>query len=493
MKKLISLLLALLMTLGLSVGLTALADDPITITLFTNSLNNGFPENDKANDFVYQKMLADTGIALDIVLVGGGGTDYYTALNVRLMSEAPDLFWSQSDNMKAMAAQGLIKNLQPYADNELAPLLAWIGDTDTTAYRYQGDLYQLPKSYVNSTSYILLNVRTDWLKALNLEVPKTVEDLYNVAYAFTFNDPDGDGQANTFGYSGQKGLHAFHVIANCYDTALGNYVIVRDGKVTNAVLQPGMKDALTMCKKFVDDKIMDPDILTTSGTNNAISGKTGLITLAWSSLYKASYMSQVKELNPNAEWLGFGPLESEVGAAPCMTPLDLSTSAGAYCINADISDENLAAVFKLINYIISKDGSNLVYYGIENDHWVYNADGTISMTENATAANYTPTYQLFGRNERDYLSVKFIEATPQWEHAMGVQRFEIHNSLVEEPEGYYLTDLESYITTQLTAFIYGERDIAQYDKFVQELYDVYDFQAYMDAATEQLIALGYAQ
>ena len=44
----------------------------------------------------------------------------------------------------------------------------------------------------------------------------------------------------------------------------------------------------------------------------------------------------------------------------------------------------------------------------------------------------------------------------------------------------------------LRAFVQGERPVEEYEAFVQELYDIYDFQTYMDICAEQLIALGYA-
>ncbi len=39
--------------------------------------------------------------------------------------------------------------------------------------------------------------RQDWLDKLGLELPETTEDLYEVAKAFTEDDPDGNGQDDT--------------------------------------------------------------------------------------------------------------------------------------------------------------------------------------------------------------------------------------------------------------------------------------------------------
>lgn len=490
MKKMLALFLTLTLLIGMSSGFTATAQgETIELILATNSLNNGFPAS-LEEDWLYQKLLEDTGISLVVTLVD----DYYTAMNARIAGGSiPDMLWSDSDNMRTYAKEGVLLNLSPYMDNKMAGLMAWIGDTNISPYLYQGDLYAIPKNYVNAIDYININVRKDWLDKLNLQIPTTVQELYDVAYAFVNNDPDGNGIADTFGFSGNKGFYAYDTIANCYDTALGNHIIVRDGKVTNALLQPGMKDALTWCKKFIDDNLMDPDCYTASPTNKAIAGQVGMLTLGWHALYKKAYRQQIAEVNPNAEWAVFGPLASEVGAEPCLTALDVCASLGAYCVSADISEEKLDAVFRLIDYIISPEGSNLVYYGLEGVHWDYDADGMIQMTDRATEANYTPTYQLFGRNEEEYLNVKFPEAKTEFEHAMNINRFVVYNSLIEEPDTVYLTDLEDYVNNQLLAFLYGDRDIATYDAFIQELYDTYAFGDYMEAAAAQMTAYGYAE
>ena len=45
---------------------------------------------------------------------------------------------------------------------------------------------------------------------------------------------------------------------------VGSNVIIRDGEVTNALLQPRMTEALTMVKKFFDAGIVDPDLFSNS-------------------------------------------------------------------------------------------------------------------------------------------------------------------------------------------------------------------------------------
>ncbi len=45
-----------------------------------------------------------------------------------------------------------------------------------------------------------LVIRKDWLDKLGLQVPETLDDFYNIMYAFTYNNPDGDGKDDTYGF-----------------------------------------------------------------------------------------------------------------------------------------------------------------------------------------------------------------------------------------------------------------------------------------------------
>lgn len=70
---------------------------------------------------------------------------------------------------------------------EKYPLLRKIGTKE------DGKLYEIGRLNVVAPHHRLL-IREDWLQKLNLQVPTTTEELYNVANAFVNQDPDGNGK-----------------------------------------------------------------------------------------------------------------------------------------------------------------------------------------------------------------------------------------------------------------------------------------------------------
>ena len=487
MKKLISLLIVAAMLLGMCAF--AAAEEPVEVRVSVSSLGNGWPAT-LEEDWVYQKILKDINVSFKLELVD----DYWNAMGTRM--DIYDAYMIDIDHLRTWGRDGALLDLTELKETKLASYYDWLGSTKLSAAYVDGVLYGLPKLYDGSKSQLCVTIRQDWLDALGLKMPETIQDLYDVAYAFTYNDPDKNGENDTLGLTAAKpsatGVFLFDTILGSFDTAMGNWILIRDGKVTNALLQPGMVQGLEWCKKFVDAKIVDNDCLSTAGTSQFVSGKVGMIGCTWPGIWKAYGQQQIHDVNPNAVTNFFTTLKSEVGAEPAMYQGDLNSTNAILAISADITDEKLDALIKYIDYITVGEGANLVYYGLEGEHWAYDEQGRIRMTENATAANYISTYQLFSRKELEYLDAKFPEAKMVFDQTTAANRIWTYNSLVIEPEEIYLEDMESYARQQLLAFIYGERELTQeeYDKFIGELNDNFQFDVYMQAAQEQLAAYG---
>lgn len=105
-------------------------------------------------------------------------------------------------------------------------------------------------------------LNTEWLKKLNLEMPKTTEEFKKVLEAFKTQDPNGNGKADEVPLSGsieEFGVRIVPFLMNAfvYDDDR-NYLNMMDGKVQSAAVTPEWKEGLTYIKSLFDAGLIDP-------------------------------------------------------------------------------------------------------------------------------------------------------------------------------------------------------------------------------------------
>lgn len=134
----------------------------------------------------------------------------------------------------------------------------------------------------------VLWIRQDWLEALGLEAPRTLSELEKVMYAFTYGDPDRNGQDDTIGLAlaGQTGLNAWMGDASFLFGAYGDQPSQwnrgADGSLSYGSVQPSVKQALARLADWYKAGYLAPDFgthdvneaaaLASSGTAGIISG-----------------------------------------------------------------------------------------------------------------------------------------------------------------------------------------------------------------------------
>ncbi|WP_206074383.1 extracellular solute-binding protein [Antribacter gilvus] len=127
-------------------------------------------------------------------------------------------------------------------------------------------------------------LRKDWLDALGLDAPTTTDELYEVAKAFSEQDPDGNGQDDTYGivvpkWPGSYGTSAPYDVIETWFGAPNAWGEV-DGELVPGFATEEFFEANAYVKKMVDEGIVNPDYATLdSGTWNDpfVQGKGGII------------------------------------------------------------------------------------------------------------------------------------------------------------------------------------------------------------------------
>ena len=227
-----------------------------------------------------------------------------------------------------------------------------------------------------------LVVRKDWLTKLGLAVPVTTEDLFNVMKAFTLNDPDGNGRADTYGYGAfiENTVPYEYGLGRRLDPIMGAFGVAGawnfDSKNPGLVLKdPAFFDALTFIKRMVDEKVIDPNWLSYTKDDFRAAwkqGRFGLMREQFAALSSQSNYAPFDANFPNGEWAIIDPPKgpkglSSVGVFP--TPYRVY-SASTKAMQAGKG----TSIAKLLEWM-STDGYYLLGWGEQGVNYVLDVDG----------------------------------------------------------------------------------------------------------------------
>lgn len=461
---------------------------PVTLDVALVSWGTKIPAEDA--DFI-RKEIRDA-IKVDVKLMTVDSfEDYKNQLNMKIASgSAPDYFQMPDRNaLIQYATTGALMEATSI-ESKLDKYMAFIKDEHKRTY-YNGKSYGIAKKA--NINYLGLWVRKDWIDAAGVKAPTTPQEFLDVAKVFTEKDPDGNGRKDTFGVTGikhQAFSSVFGAFGVPFDTA---QIYVKDGKATAAFLEPGYKEALEFCKKFIEAGVVDPDFMLNTGSSQRdaklYSGKYGMTATDWTTFTKDENAPKVKAGDPKAEWVQIPALRGSGGQYVSHIDVGNGTVFGI-SKSVEKNTEKLNAVIDLINYI-SSDGNKLVMYGLKDKHWKEEG-GKIMMTETgAKESGYSWLYQFTGRPETEYLMTKFAKQASYIEAAGKNPVITTLTGYVDKPQNYMHSDAQKYMDEELSKFLYGKRPMSEYDSFAKTVMETYNFKAYLDQAQKQFKELGY--
>jgi multiple sugar transport system substrate-binding protein len=236
----------------------------------------GAGDSPKAYQKIFAAFTAQSGIKVNITTATL--TDFETKLTAAATAhKLPDLVIDDAAQLGNFESQGIILPVDrtKFAGADQLTDLAWKSATDL-----HGQAYAVPFS---AQANVLL-VRKDWLDKLGLQPPKTWDDLATVAKAFTTQDPDGNGKADTYGLavpgSTARGYTSWYWSTFLYGAG-GDFVkATGNGKYAATVDTPqALQAAQFLQTQVCTAKDVQPSVLNddTTATNKAFqTGVAGL-------------------------------------------------------------------------------------------------------------------------------------------------------------------------------------------------------------------------
>ncbi len=148
--------------------------------------------------------------------------------------------------------------------------------------------------------------RKDWLDKVGLGVPQTIDEFGEVLRAFAKDDPDGNGQADTYGRTLYTTIRFDDDIFHAFGVAVGHHMNgfwrERDGQLALDWVHPQMKDALAWLRDAWADGAFHPDSISIPlghGSDAFWAGQVGNAYSAWVSFDNNT--NQVQKTTPEAE------------------------------------------------------------------------------------------------------------------------------------------------------------------------------------------------
>jgi putative aldouronate transport system substrate-binding protein len=346
----------------------------------------------------YQIIKDELNINLKVVLLPGTQADQDTKINTAAASNSlPELFFVNRDSWFKITEAGLTANV-----DELLPLMPertkthYSNPDRNKQVTYNGSLYALadPGNLVQTDAMV---IRKDWLDKLGLEAPKTLDDFLAVAKAFTNDDPDGNGQKDTYGLcafidgSGLNGAGLgprFDFVYGAYGVA-GTWNLSSKDSFGLNVRNPNYMKATEFIKTMNDEGVIDPDWPTLKKDEFRVhwkQGKCGMMQENFAALSTKSNYADFDANFPDGEWVPFDPPTGPDGASSAGVTL---TPARIYAVSQKAMDEGKGpAIARLLEWMAT-DGYMLLAFGQEGVNYKLDANGYVTTEGLADADKWT--------------------------------------------------------------------------------------------------------
>jgi putative aldouronate transport system substrate-binding protein len=330
-----------------------------------------------AGNIVLKALEEATGTSIDMIYVPSG--DHSTKLSTMVAGGTPpDIFAADLTTAQEFKDAGLLAELGKLLPSAAPNVLKDVSmDVLKMCPLNKDGIYMILSGHRGWTDN--LNLRTDWLKNLGMEMPTDLDSLYKVYHAFTYNDPDGDGKQDTYGLAANANARSFSSIFGAYGIPHGRTVILADGTLTTWVKHPKFLDAVTYIRKLITEGLVEPDWATIPSMD--LFGKL------WNGVAGAMDFECV---GPTNNWMpgrytenppptfGFPIIKGPDGFHG-VPPVFPNFKGDAWPPNYVVSSKaDVNAALRIADFCKTPEGADLLYLGVENVmyRWTDKANGT---------------------------------------------------------------------------------------------------------------------
>ena len=310
---------------------------------------------------------------------------------------SPDVAFNRNMDVTTFARQGLIRSfpiewLEEYMPNYMNAIYDYmgVGDRELGKARTEaqicvdGECYVVPQDSMTNHIGMIMCMRQDWLDAVGVtELPKTIDDLHDILYKFTYEDPDGDGLQDTYGMHGAARNQRFGTVFVSQGFWPFSYYMNDDGSVYYTSTTEKYKDSLKLLASWYAEGIIDPEFITEQRADQRDKWAQGLFGCIidhpwWFALNTANNVqSMLLDVDPDARLTFVPPLVSEDGKQYVNAWFCECYSDAAVFFGHDCPDEVLIQWLKIMEEAITDKSLYMqLNYGVEGEDYTF-VDGKL--------------------------------------------------------------------------------------------------------------------
>ena len=335
----------------------------------------------------YDIIRDELGINLHLTVLPSSDQDQ----NVKIQAAGagnnlPDVFLVQRPVLINLVNQGLIAPLDEDFFAAMPTRTAKYHDADSINHAtIDGTCWGMAVP-AESVGIEFLCVRQDWLDNLGLEVPTTLDEFFDVMYAFTYDDPDGNGLDDTYGFGafiesnatlkGYPGSRLWPIMGAFNVPGLWDFH--RDN-LGLSLLNPDFYNFMQFMKKCIDAGVIDPNWLSYKKDDFRAAwkqGRFGMMYEQWAALSAEANYAPFDANFPDGEWRVINPPEGPDGYAYTGA---LDKTYRIYAVSQRAAEAGkLPYIEKLFEWMGTDEAYYLLGYGVEGENYVLDENGQVS-------------------------------------------------------------------------------------------------------------------
>lgn len=368
MKKILCLCLVLIMTL--SCCLVSAEGNAFVLSGFDSESAGHHWES---NEF-FKRMEEKTGVSFTFDQYTDAARWTARKAEMKADGELPDvLFKAEMTDREIyeLYGRGVIVDLKPYLAEyapNLSALLAAHPEWEAAITLKDGSIPALPNFNELQNNNVMW-INSTWLKNLNLEVPKTKEELTEVLKAFRDRDPNRNGRNDEtpLSFVGMWDLrylaHAFGIVTNdCY------VALDENGKVTSPVITEEYRAFLTWLNELWNERLISHNGFVTGDSMRQITDAKAAVPYG---MFLSSSATNLLPTEAVASFNALMPLEYN-GKQVYRDFLGYVVKGTFAITSACKEPEKLVA---WVDHFYTPEGSQMALYGLEGTEYFWNEDG----------------------------------------------------------------------------------------------------------------------